>query len=102
MTTILAKICLIRNEGNYILYIVENLNYNSWDNQYLLCVRYPNWEHRTLKEGETGYLTYTTIKSGEAYLSNITGNIEYYKHSHIRFDKFIEIKNNLEDNTIIM
>lgn len=101
MTTILAKICLIRNEGNYILYIVENLNYNKWDNQYLLCVRYPNWEHRDLKENEIGYLTYTPIKAGETYLNNITGNMDTYKYSHIRFDKFLDI-NNEEDNTIVI
>lgn len=102
MITILAKLEEIQRNGDYINYVFKNLEATKWDNVYFLCTRYPRWEHRELKKGEIGYVTFTEVIAGEEYYNHITNSRDFYNHSHIRFDKFIEINNNTEDNTIVM
>ena len=102
MITILARLEELQRNGEYTNYVFRNLEPTKWDNVFFLCTRYPRWEHREIAKGEVGYVSFTEIKAGEEYYNHITNSIDIYNHSHIRFDKFIEIKNNSEDNTIIM
>ena len=53
-----------------------------------MCVRFPNWEHRTLSVGEIGYLNYKTIIAGvDKWFDGST--LKPYRYSMIQFIKFI-------------
>lgn len=101
MTTILTQLEEIQQAGEYTNYVFKNLEPTKWDNVFFLCTRYPRWEHRELKKGEIGFVTFTEVKAGEEYYNHITKEVDVYNHSHIRFDKFIDKKSE-EDNTIVI
>lgn len=90
MTTLLAKLEVLQYDGNYTLYVFRNLESDKWDNKYILCTRYPRWEHRQLEVGEIGYVSFTVIEAGEKYYNRLTGQNDVYNFTHIRFDKFIK------------
>lgn len=53
-----------------------------------MCVRFPNWEHRTLSLGEVGYLSYKVIIAGVDQWFD--GNdLKYYRYSMVQFIKFV-------------
>lgn len=61
MITILAKLVAKSSDiDNYITYVFVDLE----SKEYLMCVQFPNWEHRELRLGEIGYLEYKEIRAG--------------------------------------
>lgn len=87
--------------GGYITYIFENLDSDCWDNKYVMCVRYPNWESNYPEVNDIGFLQCTYIIAGESYYNRLTDKEDVYQFTHIRFDKFLSLKDK-KDNTIIL
>lgn len=102
MITILCKILEKEfDSGNYITYVVRNLETEYMLEKYIMCVQFPNWQHRQLNIGEVGYLTY------EQHLAGIDKwfdgqSFQYYNYNCIQFIKFVDIKPNNNINTIIL
>ena len=103
MITIEARLISFEcDTGGYINYIFENLNCTNWDNQFKLVTRYPNWEHRSLKIGEEGFLTYNMVEAGISnWYNKNTGKMTPYKYTTCEFIKFI-IKKQNQDQEYIM
>ena len=54
--------CLVAKEIDtlgYVTYVFECLDKEVIENtRYIMCTRYPNWEHRSINIGEIGYLNF--------------------------------------------
>lgn len=94
MITIHARLRDYREDiGGYINYVFENLDSDNWTNRYMMVTRCPNWEHRELKVGETGYLTYNNVVAGkDEWFNRDTKQMILYKCTDSQFIKFIEDK----------
>ena len=61
MITILAKLVASNTDPEqYVTYVFQDLE----SKEYLMCVQFPNWEHRSLRLGEIGFLEYKEIRAG--------------------------------------
>lgn len=103
MRTILAKLLETSNDlFGYITYVFEILEEEEIqfsNSKYLMCIRYPNWDHRPLEKGEVGYLKYNEVRAG---LDTWYDGKDFipYKYNDIQFLKFIKKTNN-EDECIM-
>ena len=64
--TIPAQLVAIDTDSfGYITYVFKNLDELAKETQYVMCVRYPNWNHRKINLGEKGFLSVLEVKAGE-------------------------------------
>lgn len=88
--TILAQL-VASNTGNlgYITYVFKCLEDDVASiSRYVMCVRYPNWNHRKIALGEIGYLTFEEVKAGKDTWYNGKTMIPY-KYNAVQFLKFV-------------
>ena len=99
--TILAQLLASnRDTLGYITYVFRNLEDDRPDYKYIMAVRYPNWDHRTIELGDIGYLQYVEIRAGvDKWFDG--KNMIPYNYNTIQFIKFVE-KPNIEDKKYIM
>lgn len=89
--TVLAKL-VASEEGalGYITYVFECLDADVIkETRYIMCTRYPNWDHRRIEIGEIGFLNFFEIKAGIDKWFDGTKLVPY-RYSNIQFMKFIE------------
>lgn len=90
MTVLAQLIAEDRDIQDYTTYVFKCLEKDIASiSKYIMCVRYPNWNHRRLILGEVGYLTFEEIKAGVDTWYN-GKNMIPYKYNAIQFLKFIE------------
>lgn len=93
METIQAK--LVAKESDtcgyttYVFKVLDKSDRERLDSKYIMCVRFPNWEHRNLNIGDMGYLNFKVIIAGvdQWYDGN---TLKYYRYNMIQFIKFIQ------------
>lgn len=89
--TILAKLIASEKETmGYIVYVFQCLDKDIIkETKYVMCTRFPNWEHKDIEIGEVGYLSFIEIKAGidKWYDGN---NMIPYRYNNIQFLKFIK------------
>lgn len=90
--------CDISNYITYVFKILDSDEANFLGSLYVMCVRYPNWDHRMLNKGEFGYLTYNIVAAG---IDTWGQECTPYKYSAIQFIKFVDEKNDKEKDLII-
>lgn len=86
--------------GGYTTYVFQNLESKSVYDKYLMCTRWPNWEHRNLDLGETGYLTYKEVVAGVDTWYDGTSFIPY-NYTNIIFIKFVKEADNYDQDIYI-
>ena len=90
-TTYVKLICQQKDALDYTTYVFELLDkdeINRLGYRYIMCTRWPNWDHRELLNGEEGYLNYSIIIAGQDFWFNGT-DYTPYKFSNYQFNKFI-------------
>lgn len=75
---------------NYTNYAFQNLD----TNEYILCVRFPNWEHSKINIGEKGILHFREVIGGEDKWFN-GSTFTPYRYTGWHFINFVPIN---EDN----
>lgn len=89
--TVLAKL-VAREEDtcNYITYVFECLDKDMIkETRYIMCTRYPNWDHRSIEIGEVGFLNFIEVRAGvDTWFDG--KNMIPYRYNNIQFIKFIE------------
>ena len=97
--TISGKLITFQEDaGGYITYVFENMNYTNIYDQYVMCVRFPNWNCCFPSIGDIGYLKYREVEAGEdKWYDSATGTFIPYKYSDIHFLNFIPIKERLNN-----
>lgn len=102
--TLLTRVeAILHDSSGYTTYIFKNIDDKaSFLYKYVMCTRYPNWEHRGLKIGEEGFLTYQPVNEGiDKWFDGY--NLVPYKFSANRFINFISKPNEkIIDNKYIM
>lgn len=90
---VLAKLLVKETDPqNYTTYVFQCLDEEiAKDTKYIMCTRWPNWDHRRIEIGEVGYLSVTEIRAGIDQWYDGTKMIPY-NYSNIQFNKFIEKK----------
>lgn len=100
--TVLA--CLVAKESDtlgYITYVFECLDKEIiTETKYIMCTRYPNWNHRNIDIGEIGYLNFIEIRAGIDKWFDGTKMIPY-NYNNIQFIKFVQ-KPQKESHKFIM
>lgn len=84
----------------YINYVFENLEFQDYDYQYLMCVRFPNWDQAIFNIGDVGYVTVKYVREGidKWYDGN---EFVTYKYTNIIFLKFIPEKEKITTKLIL-
>jgi hypothetical protein len=90
--------CDICNYITYVFKLCDEEEIEFLDSKYVMCVRYPNWDHRMLDKGEVGYLTYNIVIAG---IDTWGQACTPYKYSAIQFVKFVDKKDENEKDLII-
>lgn len=88
--TVLAK--LVAKEKDvlgYITYVFECLDVDvAKDFRYVMCTRYPNWNHRNIELEEVGYLNFMEVKAGvDTWFDG--SKMVPYAYNGVQFIKFI-------------
>ena len=89
--TVLAKLLASEEDSfGYITYVFECLDEDVIkETRYIMCTRYPNWDHRKIEIGEIGFLNFFEIKAGiDKWYDG--KNFVPYRYNNIQFIKFIE------------
>lgn len=92
-TTLCKVLEVVEDTGGYIIYVFELLDsacINREQTSYLMCVRYPNWDHRFIEVGEVGYLLYKTVFEGiSGWYDPDTGKLIPYNYTDRIFLRFV-------------
>ena len=93
MITIHAKLlealCDIAGYTTYVFQILDQDRTYLVESDYLMCVRYPNWDSPEIKKGDKGYLEVKEVNAGiDQWFDG--NNMNYYKYDDIIFYKFIK------------
>lgn len=85
----------------YINYVFENLNHTSIDNQFIMCVRFPNWEQKTFGFDEEGFVSFRFVEEGidEWYDGK---ELVKFKRTNLIFLKFIPGRTKVVPTEIIL
>lgn len=91
MTVLAQLVAKDRDVQNYTTYVFKCLEDDVASiSRYIMCVRYPNWEHRKVNLGEKGFLSFEEVRAGIDTWFN--GNTMVpYKYNAIQFLKFITL-----------
>ena len=99
--TVLAQLVASETDSlGYITYVFKRLDESTEYTKYVMCVRYPNWNHRKINLGEKGFLSFADVRAGIDTWFDGKDMIPY-NYDAIQFIKFIDIPQTL-DNTYVM
>lgn len=105
MRTVLVEVEEIFYEPNdyttYVFKLVDSREIKWFDSLYMMCVKFPNWQHREIKEGEIGYLNYKQIEEGSTQWFD-GKNMNYYRCTTLQFIKFIPKKEKSDKKNYIL
>lgn len=85
----------------YTNYVFRDLEFRDIDYQYIMCVRFPNWDQAAFSIGDEGFVTIRYVKEGEDKWFD-GQNFNTYKYTNIIFMKFIPIKNKVSKPSSII
>lgn len=101
MVTVHAQLIAKREElDGYIVYVFKNLDNVPFGRQYIMCVRWPNWEEPIIELNEIGYLTFKEVIAGVDSWWDGTKLVKY-DYSNLVFIKFIIEPKQIKKDIII-
>lgn len=86
--------------GNYITYVFENLYSTEYDNKYLMCVQFPNWNQSTILINDIGYVNVRYVREGISQWYD-GEKMQVYKYTNVVFLKFIKETKQIDSNYVI-
>ena len=93
MTVLVQLIAISLDPFGYITYVFKLLDENDisiWKYKHITCTRYPNWQCRELKVGDTGFAEISIVKAGIDTWYDGESQIPY-KNNAKQFLRFIDI-----------
>lgn len=100
MTVLAQLIASDTDSFGYVTYVFKRLDELAKEAQYVMCVRYPNWNHRLINLGEKGFLSFLEVKAGEDKWFNGKDMVPY-NYSAIQFLKFINMPETLTNSYVM-
>lgn len=90
MVVLTKLVALNQDNLGYITYVFECLeDYMISQSKYIMCIRYPNWNHKFLQIGDIGYLNCIEIRAGIDKWFDGEKMIPY-NYNTIQFIKFVD------------
>lgn len=92
MTVLSKLVASLTNSLGYTTYIFELLDeYDReiWKYKHISCTRYPNWQCRELKIGDTGFVEINIVKAGIDTWYDGEKQVPY-KNSANQFIRFVD------------
>jgi hypothetical protein len=91
MMTILAQLIASNTDNmGYITYVFKCLEDRvAQESEYIMCTRYPNWNHKKVNLGDIGFLEFNIVIAGKDTWYNGESQIPY-KYNAVQFLRFIE------------
>ena len=86
--------------GGYITYVFENLDFKNYEDQYVMCVQFPNWNQAEIKINDIGYVNVRYVKEGISQWYD-GEKMNVYKYTNVVFLKFIEEPKNVNIDFIV-
>jgi hypothetical protein len=86
--------------GGYTTYVFKNLNSTQYEDKYIMCVQFPNWNQKTINVGDIGYVNIQYVKAGITQWFD-GEQMHTYKYTNIVFLKFIHETTQIDQNYII-
>jgi hypothetical protein len=86
--------------GEYITYVFENLDFKNYEDQYVMCVQFPNWNQSEIKINDIGYVNVRYVKEGISQWYD-GEKMNVYKYTNVVFLKFIEEPKNVNIDFIV-
>lgn len=87
----------------YISYVFENLNFQDYDYQFITAIRFPNWDHGSIKNGDVGYVVVKYVQGGkDEWYDKDAKEFQVYNNDNIIFLKFIPEKPEVRPTEIIL
>lgn len=85
-----AKLLAEVEDGlGYTSYVFECLDEDMMkETRYIVAKKFPNWDHRNIEIGETGFLTFTELRAGVSTWFDGEKMIPY-QYNDIQFIQFI-------------
>lgn len=85
----LAKLIASETDSlGYITYVFQRLEDCALTSKYIMCIRYPNWDHKSLRVGDVGYLHCEEIRAGVDKWYDGQQMVPY-RYNTIQFIKFV-------------
>lgn len=79
----------------YTIYVFKNLEPFSWENEYVMVLKFPNWQGYLPEEDDEGYLEFKSSTANESTWWD--GSEKHtYKYSNFIFYKFVKDCQNLK------
>lgn len=75
--------------GGYTTYVFENINQTDYENQYIMCVQFPNWNQSEIQVGDIGYVNVRYVKEGISQWYD-GEKMNVYKYTNVVFLKFVK------------
>jgi hypothetical protein len=89
-----TRVRLLAQEGDslgyttYVFDVLDNNEVTRLGSRYIMCTKFPNWDHREMYNGEEGFLTFKEVEAGKDTWFN--GNTFVpYNYTGIHFIKFV-------------
>lgn len=89
--TILARLLASEEDSQgYITYVFECLDEDMInETKYIMCTRFPNWDHKDISLGEVGYLKFFEVEAGiDKWFDG--KNMVPYRYDGCHFIKFVK------------
>lgn len=101
MVTLCKLVAAETDSLGYVTYVFENLEeYAIKWSKYILCIRYPNWDHKKLRLGDIGFVHCEEIRAGIDKWYDGTKMVPY-NYNTVQFIKFV-YKPKEEDHKYVM
>ena len=102
MTVLSRLVAKEEDTCGYVTYVFECLDKEIIKNtKYIMCTRYPNWNHRVINIGEVGYLNFFEIIAGVDKWFDGEKMIPY-NYNGIQFHRFVSKPEDKIKNEYIM
>lgn len=88
MTALVRLIASETDSLGYITYVFQRLEDYTASSKYIMCIRYPNWEHKKLRLGDEGFLHFEEIRAGIDKWYDGKQMVPY-NYNSIQFIKFV-------------
>lgn len=72
----------------YITYVFQQLEDCTQSSKYIMCIRYPHWDHKDLKLGDVGYVHCEEIRAGVDKWFDGKQMVPY-NYNTVQFIKFV-------------
>lgn len=72
----------------YVFQLADKMDIEKYQTKYIMCTRWPNWDHRVLNNFEVGYLDCKECRAGiDTYYDG--EKFIPYRYNSVQFNKFV-------------